>query len=134
MVLEPIASHFANDLTNSSRFKVYSYDNSAQITCLSNDYKYSNWIKKIIDYYVDKNDLVILISASGESQNMINAARFCVKKKFKFISLTGFNKKNSLNRLSKKFCWVNSKSYNYVELAQLYILLSIVDNLNNRKK
>ena len=75
-----IASHFANDLTNSSNYRVYSYDNSSQITCLSNDYKYSNWVKKIIEYYADKKDLIILISASGESRNMIEAARFCKRK------------------------------------------------------
>lgn len=128
-----IASHFANDLTNSAKFKVYSYDNSAQITCLANDYNYSNWVKKIIDYYVEKKDLIIFISASGESQNMIQAAKLCLKKKYKFISITGFNKKNRLNSLSKHFCWVNSKSYNHIEIAQLFILLSIVDNLNKKK-
>lgn len=128
-----IASHFANDLTNSAKFKVYSYDNSAQITCLANDYSYSNWVKKIIDYYVEKKDLIIFISASGESRNMIQAAKLCLKKKYKFISITGFNKKNTLNSLSKYFCWVNSKSYNHVEIAQLFILLSIVDNLNKKK-
>jgi D-sedoheptulose 7-phosphate isomerase len=128
-----IASHFANDLTNNSNYRVYSYDSSAQITCLSNDYKYSNWVKKIIDHYVDKKDLVILISASGEPRNMIEAARFCKKKKFDFVSLTGFNKKNSLNNLTKNFCWINSNSCNYVELAQPYVLLSIVDNLSIKK-
>lgn len=128
-----IASHFANDLTNSSNYRVYSYDNSSQITCLSNDYKYSNWVKKIIEYYADKKDLIILISASGESRNMIEAARFCKRKKLQFISLTGFNKKNSLNKLSKNYCWIDSASYNYVELTQLYILLSIVDNLSIKK-
>ncbi|MDC3068633.1 SIS domain-containing protein [Candidatus Pelagibacter sp.] len=128
-----IASHFANDLTNSAKFKVYSYDNSAQITCLANDYNYSNWVKKIIDYYVEKNDLIIFLSASGESQNMIQAAKLCLKKKYKFISITGFNEKNRLNSLSNYFCWVDSKSYNHVELAQLFILLSIVDSLNKKK-
>lgn len=128
-----LASHFANDLTNSANFKVYSYDNSAQITCLANDYKYSNWVKKIIEFYVNKNDLVIFISASGESKNLIQGAKLCIKKKYKFVSITGFNKKNKLNSLSKYSCWIDSKSYNYVELGQLFILLSIVDNLNIKK-
>ena len=128
-----LASHFANDLTNSANFKVYSYDNSAQITCLANDYKYSNWVKKIIEFYVNKNDLVIFISASGESKNLIQGAKLCIKKKYKFVSITGFNKKNRLNSLSKYSCWIDSKSYNYVELGQLFILLSIVDNFNIKK-
>jgi D-sedoheptulose 7-phosphate isomerase len=128
-----IASHFANDLTNSAKFKVYSYDNSSQLTCLANDYGYSNWVKKIIEYYGAKDDLNIFISASGESKNMIQAAKFCLKKKYEFVSLTGFNKRNSLNSLSKTFCWINSNSYNFIEIAQLFILLSIVDNISKKK-
>lgn len=128
-----LASHFANDLTNCANFKVYSYDNSAQITCLANDYKYSNWVKKIIEFYVNKNDLVIFISASGESKNLIQGAKLCIKKKYKFFSITGFNKKNKLNSLSKYSCWINSTRYNYVELGQLFILLSLVDYFNIKK-
>ena len=76
-----IASHFANDLTNTSGIRAMSYDNTAQITCLSNDYLFQNWVKKIINFYANNNDLVILLSASGNSKNMINAAKFCKKKK-----------------------------------------------------
>ena len=50
-----IASHFANDLTNTSGIRAMSYDNTAQITCFSNDYLFQNWIKKTIDSYVNKD-------------------------------------------------------------------------------
>ena len=63
---------------------------------------------------------------------MINASKFCKKKKLNFFSLTGFKKNNPLNKNSKNYIWVNSSSYNEVELAQLFILLSIVDNLNRK--
>ena len=130
-----IASHFANDLTNASRIKAMSYDNTAQITCLSNDYQFKHWIKKTIEFYANKNDLVILLSASGNSQNMINAARFCKTKKINYFSITGFKKNNKLNKNSTNKIWINSMVYNFVEMGQLFILLTVVDFFSkNRKK
>ncbi len=129
-----IASHFANDLTNTSGIKAMSYDNTAQITCLSNDYLFQNWVKKTISYYANNNDLVILLSASGNSKNMINAAKFCKKNKINYFSITGFKKQNKLNLNSANKIWINSLSYNYVEMTQLFILLSIVDFFNKKSK
>lgn len=128
-----IASHFSNDLSNTTKIKTLSFDNSAHLTCYANDYGFENWVKKTIEIYAEKRDLIILISASGNSKNMINASKFCKKKKLNFFSLTGFKKNNLLNKNSKNHIWINSNSYNEVELAQLFILLSIVDNLNSKK-
>ena len=80
-----IASHFANDLTNVSKIKTLSFDNSAQITCLANDFGYENWVQKTIKFYADKKDLIIILSASGNSKNMINAAKYCNSKKLIFF-------------------------------------------------
>ena len=123
-----IASHVASDFTNASKIKALSFDNTAQLTCLANDYKFENWVKKTINYYYDKGDIVILLSASGKSKNMVNAANYCNKKKINFFSITGFKENNKLNKLSKSHYWIKSKSYNHIESVQLLILLSIVDN------
>ena len=65
--------------------KILSFDNSAHITCFSNDYGFDKWIVETIKNCADKNDLVILLSASGNSQNMINAAKFLNKKRLIII-------------------------------------------------
>ncbi len=52
------------------------------------------------------------------------------KKKIDFFSITGFKKENKLNKNSKNHIWINSKSYNKVELIQLSVLLIIIDRLN----
>ena len=88
---------------------------------------FEKWVLKAIEYYADKKDMVILLSASGKSKNLINAANFCKKKKIKLITITGFDKKNKLSKLGNINIWINSKSYNLVEIAQMTILLSIVD-------
>ena len=60
---------------------------------------------------------------------MVNAAKYLNRKKIGFYSLTGFKEKNKLNKLSRNHYWINSNSYNLVEILQLYILLMIVDKL-----
>ncbi len=128
-----IASHVASDLTNSSKVKALSFDNTAQLTCFANDYKFEKWIKKTIEYYYDKGDLIILLSASGNSKNILNAAKYCNKKRINYFSITGFRKNNKLNKLSKNYYWIDSKSYNHIESIQLLILLSLVDRLKQTK-
>jgi len=127
-----ISSHFTSDLAKTLHIKALSFDNSAQITCLANDFGYENWVQKTIKYYADKKDLIIILSASGNSKNMINAAKYCNSKKIDFFSITGFKKNNSLNRLSNLHYWINSNSYNVIESLQLIILLSLVDRLTKR--
>tara|TARA_B100001540_G_scaffold314937_1_gene340942 strand:+ start:438 stop:983 length:546 start_codon:yes stop_codon:yes gene_type:complete len=125
-----IASHVANDMSNTLKIKTLSFDSATQLTCYSNDYGYENWVVKVLEVFFEKGDLIIFLSASGMSKNMINAAKHCKKKKIDFFSITGFKKENKLNKNSKNHIWINSKSYNKVELIQLSVLLIIIDRLN----
>ena len=75
------SSHFAVDLTKNARIKCINFNDADLITCFSNDYGFENFVKQGIDSYSNKGDAVILISVSGESKNVINAAKFCIKKK-----------------------------------------------------
>ena len=88
-----IASHFSVDLTKNARVRCTNYNESDLITCFSNDYGYEKWIEKTIEFYADKKDILILISSSGKSKNMVNACKAAKRKKVsKIITLTG-NKK-----------------------------------------
>ena len=128
-----IANHVAPDLSKSAGVKALTFNESNLITCLSNDYKYYNWIKEALKIYANKSDVVILISSSGMSKNMIEAAKYCKTKKIPLISLSGFSKKNTLNKYGKFRFHVNSKNYNVVESCHLIILLSIVEKLIKKK-
>ena len=75
-----IANHFSVDLTKTSEIRCVNYNESSLLTCFSNDFGYENWVKKTLEYHADKGDLIILISSSGESKNMLNACKFALKK------------------------------------------------------
>lgn len=131
-----IASHVAIDLTKNAKMQSLCFNDSSHITCLANDYGYENWIQKSIEFYCNKNDLVVLISSSGASPNMIKAAKFCIQKKIKLVTFTGKSSRNKLKLLNLKGLnfWVNSYAYNHIELTHLFWLLSSVDTIIGKFK
>ncbi len=121
------AAHFATDMTKNGKIKTLVLNDPNLITCFSNDYGFDKWIEKAILYYAKSKDLVIFLSASGTSKNLVNAAKFCKKRKIKTLSITGFKKNNPLLKNSSYKIWINSFSYNLIEVIQATILSSFVD-------
>ena len=70
-----MASHVSVDLTKMCNIRAINFNEADLLTCFSNDYGYENWVKKAISFYADKGDLLICISSSGESKNIINGAK-----------------------------------------------------------
>ena len=107
---------------------MHNYNESDLLTCFSNDYGYEKWVEKSIDFFSDPGDVVILISSSGRSKNMLNGAKSAKKNKLsKIITLTGNKKNNPLSKLGDVNFWVNSKAYNHIENVHQLILLSLID-------
>ena len=122
-----IASHFSVDLTKNGNIRCVNFNESDLLTCFSNDYGYENWVKQALKFYCDKGDLVILISSSGKSLNMINAAKYIGKKQNTLVTFTGFHGKNPLSNYGKINFVVNSQNYNFIENIHQYWLLLLTD-------
>ena len=122
-----IASHVSVDFAKVARVRSSRFNNSNLITCFANDYKYENWVLEAIKAYCDNNDLIILISSSGSSKNIINAANYCKDNKIKLITLSGFSSNNPLSKLGNINFHIDSNEYNYIEMCHHIILVSIVD-------
>ena len=71
-----------------------------------------------------------MVSSSGKSKNIVNAANYCKKKKIKVITFSGFSKNNPLKKIGDINFWCNSTSYNKIEMTHHIWLLMIVDYLN----
>lgn len=91
------ASHFANDLaigTNDYEkpFKVMSItENIPMITAISNDYGYEEIFLRQLKVYGKSGDILVGISASGNSQNLINAFEYASSAEIKTVALTAFD-------------------------------------------
>ena len=129
-----IANHFMTDVLKNTKIRCISLSDISLITCLANDYGYENLNQKFIEYYGNAGDVLIAISSSGESKNMINACKKAKKLKFKsIITLTGFKKNNNLSKMGNINFWVNSKNYNLIENTHQIYLLSAIDFLTKKK-
>lgn len=124
-----LASHVSVDLTKNAKVRAINFNESDLLTCFSNDYGYEKAFEKALEFYADKGDIIIIISSSGKSKNLINAAKFAKKKKLFLITLSGFSKNNPLSKLGNINLWVNSKAYNIIETIHQIYLLSVVDKI-----
>ena len=122
-----LCSHAATDFTKQAKIPSIAFNDHNLITALSNDYGYENWIAKAIEYYCLKDDMLIFISVSGESKNLINGIDFANRKKIKTASLTGAKENNTLRTKSNISLWVNSKAYNIVESIHTIWITLIID-------
>lgn len=124
-----IADHFCLDLVNKYKVEAFTYNSTSLITCFANDYEYKNSIVEFLKIFLKTDDIVFLISSSGNSLNMVNAAKFI--KDNNVITLTGFSKGNKLKKYGDFNLWIDCKNYNAIEnLHQIY-LLQIIENLIN---
>ena len=128
-----MASHVSVDLTKMCKIRAINFNEADLLTCFANDYGYENWVKKAVSFHADKGDLLICISSSGSSKNIINGAKYAKKIGCKVVTLTGFNKTNPVKKIGNINLWLNSKKYNFIEMIHHTWLLSIVDSIANKK-
>jgi len=123
------AGHVSVDLTKNANIRAVNFNEADLLTCFSNDYGYERWVEKAIEFYADLGDLVILISSSGTSKNILNGGRRAKNMDLKVITFSGFSPDNPLRQLGDINFWVNSKAYNIIEMTHSIWLLAIVDQI-----
>jgi D-sedoheptulose 7-phosphate isomerase len=127
-----MASHVSVDLTKVGKIRTINFNESDLITCYANDYGYENWIVKALESYADSGDLLIAISSSGNSKNIINACKFAKDNGMSLITFSGFSSYNPLKKLGDINFWVDSKGYNIIEMTHHIWLLALVDSINEQ--
>jgi D-sedoheptulose 7-phosphate isomerase len=125
-----IASHMAVDYTKFLDKRCFVPNSSDLVTMMVNDYGVEQMYSKFIEYNHSKESLAILISSSGNSKNIIEAAMTCHNLNIPVIALTGFWRANTLHSMQlpniKQKFFVDSRSYGVVEMAHHSILHSVV--------
>ena len=128
-----MASHVAVDFTKAAKIRAVNFNEADLLTCLANDFGYENWVSKALEFYADQGDLVILISSSGKSQNILNGAKKAKEMGLFVITVSGFLPDNPLRELGNLNLWVDSTEYNIVEMTHHVWLVAIIDYLIETK-
>lgn len=126
-----ISCHIAEDYTKTLGKKALCFGDSARLSCYANDYGWDMAYVKFLEHMqVDTNYLVILISSSGNSINILNCALYCSHNNIPMITLSGFGDSNKLNSLysnvSKLSFCIDSTDYGTVECIHELILHSVI--------
>lgn len=122
-----IAGHAALDFTKQAKLRSLCFHDPALLTAFANDFGYENAYAEIISHYYEDTDIVIFVSVSGESPNIVQGLKKAKNLGLRTIGFSGKNQNNSLNSSAEHVFWVDSKAYNIVENVHSIWLLSLCD-------
>lgn len=122
-----IAGHAALDFTKQGKLRSLCFHDPALLTAFANDFGYENAYAEIISHYYEATDIVIFVSVSGESPNIIEGLKRAKDLGLRTIGFSGRNHDNSLNVSADYTFWVDSQAYNIVENVHSIWLLSLCD-------
>jgi D-sedoheptulose 7-phosphate isomerase len=131
-----MSSHFSSDFTKNGWIPSVTLTDPSLITCFSNDYSYHDAFSEMLKRFFNRNDVLLLISSSGKSPNIVNAGKY-ISEKFgdaSIISFSGFSNSNNLLDFHGFNLWVPQEDYGLVESAHSYFLHILIDLICLKRK
>ena len=130
-----IANHYVVDFLKffkeSSHYKpkITSFTNSIEtITAISNDLSYDKIFSYQAENLCNKNDLIIIISSSGNSKNIVELLKFTKRKNIKTIGFSGF-KGGYLKKNSNISIHINAENYGISEDSHHILMHALLQYL-----
>ena len=112
-----IASHLHNDLTKAVGVRALVFNEQPLLTALANDEGYANVFARPIELWTDAGDVLIAISSSGNSPNIVNGTAAALRHGASVVTFSGFTPDNSLRALGHLNFYVPCDHYGLVEQA-----------------
>lgn len=122
-----ICSHMAIDWTKNGGFSALALNDGAALTCIGNDLGFENVFAKQVEMHGRGGDLLIAISSSGNSEDILRAVAAARTARMEVITLSGFKPDNRLRRLGDLNFYVPSERYGFVEISHLTLCHCVLD-------
>jgi D-sedoheptulose 7-phosphate isomerase len=122
-----IASHMATDYSKNGNVRSLALNDSSMLTCLGNDLGYDQVFAKQIELHARANDLIIAISSSGRSANIVNAVKAAHAAECFVVTFSGFSPDNPLRQAGDMNFYIDSDRYGFVEIGHLTICHAVLD-------
>jgi D-sedoheptulose 7-phosphate isomerase len=122
-----IASHLAIDFSKNGGLRSLAFNDASALTCLGNDLGYDNVFAKQLDFHAAPGDLLVAISSSGKSPNVLNAVKVARARNCGVATLSGFTEENDLRKTGDVNFYVGSCEYGFVEVAHLALCHAVLD-------
>lgn len=122
-----IASHMATDWLKNGGYAAMCFNDGSALTCIANDLGYERVFALQIERHCRNGDMLIAISSSGKSPNILEAVAAARRSGAAVITLSGFDAVNPLRKLGDLNFWVPDGHYGFVEISHLAICHAMLD-------
>jgi D-sedoheptulose 7-phosphate isomerase len=135
------AEHYENDFTKIAGLKSFALTNTSVVTALGNDNGYDNIFVDKLKTVMNPGDVVIGISGSGNSMNVVKALEYARDNRGVPVGILGFKGGEILKRLSDEslggfddfpHVLVRSEDYGYIEDIHLTLGHSLARNIQSK--
>lgn len=124
-----ISSHMATDFWKTGGMRAMAFNDASGLTCIGNDFGYPHLFEKPVEMFADEGDVLVAISSSGRSENILRAAAAARAKKCLVLTLSGFEPDNPLRALGDGNFYVPVRSYGQVEVLHHSICHCLLDTI-----
>lgn len=122
-----IASHMSEDFAKAAGIRSLAFSDAPTLTCLGNDYGFEHIFEKQIEWLARDGDMLIAISSSGRSMNILRGVEAARRAGCHVATLSGFDADNPLRSLGDLNLYLPSNRYGFVEAGHLVLLSAVVD-------
>lgn len=127
-----IASHMTSDFKKNGCMKTGALLDASVITCFGNDFGYDHIYSKQLEQIGEEGDVLVAISSSGNSPDIVNAVLQAKKIGMKVITFSGFKSDNKIKSMGDINVYTAIEQYGIVESVHITILQQVVDTILDR--
>jgi D-sedoheptulose 7-phosphate isomerase len=124
-----IASHQAVDYWKNGGMRAIAFNDTSLLTCIANDYGWAHVFEKPVEMFADAGDVLVAISSSGRSDNILRGARAGRERACHVVTLSGFEPDNPLRELGDLNFYAPARTYGQVEITHLAVCHAILDRI-----
>jgi len=116
------SDHMAVDWSKNGEVPTHAFSSPSLLTALGNDIGIGQLFAFAIKTYADKDDMLVAISSSGNSKNILEGVESARNKQMKVVTFSGLKPDNQLRKLGDLNFYVPAKTYGIVECAHQLLL------------
>ena len=129
-----MASHMAADASKNGGFRAMAFNDQALMTAVSNDINYEQSFAVPLKRFANSGDVLVTISSSGNSPNVIAAIEAAMELKMQVITLSGMKQDNKSRQIGDLNFYVPAETYGLAECSHQSILHCWLDTFMENKE
>lgn len=129
-----MASHFAADMAKNAGVKTMVFTDLSLLTAVANDIDYEQVYSEPLKWYMRAKDMVIAISSSGNSPNIVHAVVQAKELEGTVITISAMGEDNAIRKLGDLNFYIPASTYGLAETAHAAILHFWMDMVEVKTK